>query len=78
MDKASRLFITEIGTAVSHRELSSLLPTSVLRIPSETGNTILQLLYSVSVPLGKRSPHFSLFPFLHLILFVPFYPVALL
>lgn len=64
--------IPETGTAVSQCELSSLLPTSVLRLPSETGNTILQFLYSASVPLGKSSPHFSLSLSPSLLFFISF------
>lgn len=71
MDKASRLFIPETGTAVSQCELSSLLPTSVLQLHSETGNTILQFLYSASVPLGKAALISLSFSLLFFISFSP-------
>lgn len=70
MDKATRLSIPEIGTTVSQW---ALLSATYLSSPlhSETGNTILQFLYSASVPLGRAALVSSVFS-LSLLFFISF------
>lgn len=72
MDKAAGLCIPEIGTTV--QSMWALLSATYLSSPlhSETRNTILQFLYSASVPLGRAALVSSVFSLSTLLFFISF------